>query len=100
MTEKKIEDMTIEELMSMPAHFGISGGGFVAMERAVSELGRRAKLYEQSQQLAVKELNHFLAVLIAHLDKSGALTITTESLIKYVEDYIKYHTEALKKGEG
>ncbi len=56
MTEKKIEEMTVETLIKPFRH--PEDGAWVCPPNmgVVEELIRRAKLYEQSQQAAVKEL--------------------------------------------
>ncbi len=96
MTEKKLEEMTVKELITYDTGddpcIPLSCGGR-------DELIRRAKLYEQSQQLAVKELEKIEEWSIENYDDDSCDWVTnhwTMELFTYIENRIS----ALKKGEG
>jgi hypothetical protein len=90
MTEKKLEEMTVSELNA-----GVING-YIYDERyqkreIIDELIRHAKLYEQSQQLAVKELEDL---------REEAKSWTWDCIHMDLAEYLDRRISALKKGEG
>jgi len=93
MTEKKIEEMTCEQLFNKVLYHCATTGRTDNPEDVDDELWRRSKLYEQSQQLAVKELEAVRSFMLM-------ITWGKGSECMQIDNEIDRRISALKKGES